>query len=79
MDSDFSTPYIVLPVADLVEGPREPAPFILSKKARIVEERKAGGASDKNQAPPLPHHKPSENNRPRSRVKIESCIASVFT
>lgn len=52
MDSDFSTPYIVLPVADLVEGPRGPAPFILSKKARIVEGRKAGGASDKNQAPP---------------------------
>ena len=52
MDSDFSTPYIVLPVADLVEGPRGAAPFNLSKKARIVEGRKAGGASDKSQAPP---------------------------
>lgn len=29
-----------------------PAPFILSKKARIVVGRKAGGTSDKNQAPP---------------------------
>ena len=52
MDSDFSTPHIILPVADLVEGPRGPALFILSKKARIVEGRKASGASDKNQAPP---------------------------
>ena len=33
-------------------GARELAPFILSKKARIVEGRKASGASDKNQAPP---------------------------